>query len=241
MMADFSVYPAIDLRGGKVVRLAQGDPDRQTVYGDDPVAVAERWKAEGATWLHVVNLDGAFGADQQLNRQALSAVLNVGLPVQFGGGLRALADVERALSLGVTRVVLGTLAIEQLDVLREAVQRFGPAQIAVGLDARDGRVKTRGWQVDGGSDAIEIGKQVRAAGVEIVIHTDIARDGVGRGVNVEASRRLADETGLSVVASGGVAALEDVRKVWRAGLAGVIVGRALYEGQLTLKEAIDER
>jgi len=236
LSTEFIVYPAIDLRGGKVVRLAQGDPARQTIYGDDPAAIVQRWKAEGAAWLHVVNLDGAFGDDQPANAKALASVIAGGLNVQLGGGLRTLADIERALALGAARVVLGTLAVEQPDVLREAVRTFGAARIAVGLDAREGRVQTRGWQTDGGVDVIEIGRQARSAGVAIVIHTDIARDGVGQGVNVNASRRLADETGLSVIASGGVASIDDVRRVREAGLAGVIVGRALYEGHLTLKE-----
>jgi len=189
LSTEFSVYPAIDLRGGKVVRLAQGDPARQTIYGDDPAAIAQRWKAEGAAWRHVVNLDGAFCDDQPANAKALASVIAGGLNVQLGGGLRTLADIERAWALGAARVVLGTLAVEQPDVLREAVRTFGAMRIAVGLDAREGRVKTRCWQTDGGADVIEIGRQSRSAGVAIIIHTDIARDGVGQGVNVNAATK----------------------------------------------------
>ncbi len=240
-MADFIVYPAIDLRGGRVVRLAQGDPARQTVYADDPSEIARQWLAEGARWLHVVNLDGAFGQANRANMTALEGILAAGARVQFGGGLRALADIERALAIGVARVILGTLAVENRAWVREAIERFGPDRIGVGIDARDGCVRVRGWAQDAGLDPIALGKQLRAIGVTTVSFTDIARDGVGRGVNVEASRRLAGETGLAVIASGGVASLDDVRRVRDAGLAGLIVGRALYEGHVTLKEILDRQ
>jgi phosphoribosylformimino-5-aminoimidazole carboxamide ribotide isomerase len=237
----FTVYPAIDLRGGRVVRLAQGDPARQTVYGDDPAAVARRWQAEGAEWLHVVNLDGAFGEADGPNAVALKAIVAVGLRVQFGGGLRDRAALERVLGLGVARAVLGTAAVEQPALVAEAVQAFGPEAVAVGIDARDGQVRVRGWAGDGGVQAVDLAQQMRGLGLRWCVFTDVARDGVGAGVNVAATQRLAEASGLSVIASGGVAGPEDVAQVRAAGLAGVIVGRALYEGQVQLKDVLNDR
>jgi len=233
----FEVYPAIDIRKGKVVRLQEGDPLRQTVFDADPVAVADRWAGQGARWLHVVNLDGAFGESNAM-QELLPALCRVGPPIQLGGGIRSLADVEAALNASAARVILGTAAVERPELVREAVVRFGAQAIAVGIDARGGRARTHGWQTDGGLTAIDLGRQIKAMGVEIVIHTDIAQDGLLSGVNAQASAELAQATGLRVIASGGVAGLEDIQRVRRAGLAGVIIGRALYEGQISLKEAL---
>ncbi len=237
-MSEFVVYPAIDLRGGKVVRLAQGDPVRQTVYGDDPAAVARRWLDEGAQWLHVVNLDSSFGEAGAANAAAIERIVATGARVQLGGGMRALADIERALGLGVARAIIGTAAVENPELVRQAIARFGPECIGGGIDARDGRVRVRGWLEDTGVDALTLAGQLREAGISTVVFTDIGRDGVGAGVNVEATAAMAQATGLYVIASGGVAAAEDVRRVRAAGLAGVIVGRALYEGQVDLQEII---
>jgi phosphoribosylformimino-5-aminoimidazole carboxamide ribotide isomerase len=239
------IYPAIDLRGGKVVRLKFGDPNQQTIFGDDPIIVAQRWTEAGAHWLHIVNLDGAFGDDAgaaATNRALLKPLVAIGPRVQFGGGLRTLPDIEQALSLGVARVVIGTLAIEQPEVIREAIKTFGADRIAVGLDAQNNRVKTRGWQVDGGIELIDLGRQLRSSGVEIIIHTDIARDGDLSGVNVEASTELARATGLRVIASGGVNSIDDVRRLKQAaGIEGAIIGRALYTAAIDLRAAILEQ
>ena len=237
----FTVLPAIDLRAGQVVRLAQGDPARQTVYGDDPVAVAERWQAEGAEWLHVVNLDGAFGADGGANVAALGAILSTGLKVQFGGGLRDQAGLARALEAGVARVVIGTAAVEQPELVDWALKTFGAERVAVGIDAREGRVRVRGWADEAGLSTRELGLRVRGQGVAWCVFTDVARDGVGGGANVAATVELAEATGLRVIASGGIAQASDVQRVRSAGLAGVIVGRALYEGQVQFKELLDDR
>jgi len=234
-----NIYPAIDLRNGKVVRLKYGDPNQQTTYSDNPLETARRWAEVGASWIHVVNLDGAFGAEAgaAINRSLLQALTMIGPKIQFGGGLRSIADVDAALARGVTRVVLGTLAIEQPAVLREAVERFGADRVVVGLDAQGGRVKVRGWQSDGGSDVIVIGRQIRSAGVKLVVHTDIGRDGDLSGVNREAASELARETGLQVIASGGVSSSEDVLRLKEAvGIEGVIIGRALYTGVIDLRE-----
>jgi phosphoribosylformimino-5-aminoimidazole carboxamide ribotide isomerase len=238
MMTDFIVYPAIDLRGGKVVRLRQGDPNRQTVYGSDPASAARRWLAEGAMWLHVINLDGALDDAAAANANALREILSTGARVQFGGGLRTLSDIERVIELGVSRAILGTVAVENPDLVRLALQRFGADRIGVGIDARGGRVRVRGWEQDAGIDPIALGLQLREMGVTTIVFTDITRDGVGRGINVEATERVARETGLSVIAAGGAVSLDDVRRTRQAGLAGVIVGRALYEGQLSLAEIL---
>jgi phosphoribosylformimino-5-aminoimidazole carboxamide ribotide isomerase len=236
-----NIYPAIDLRHGKVVRLKYGDPNQQTTYSDDPIETARRWAAAGTQWIHVVNLDGAFGdeAGAAVNRSLLQSLAAVGPQIQFGGGLRSIADIDAALSRGATRAVIGTLAIEQPDVLREAVERFGCDRVVVGLDAQQGRVKTRGWQSDGGVDAIAIGRQIRSAGVNLVVHTDIGRDGDLSGVNGAASIEVARETGLQVIASGGVSSIEDVLRLKSAvGVDGVIIGRALYTGAIDLAKLL---
>jgi len=236
-MNAFTVYPAIDLRGGRVVRLRQGDPNCQTVYDDRPEAVAERWRAAGAEWLHVVNLDGAFETPDAANRRALERILSLGGDVQFGGGVRSLDAIAELLAMGVRRVILGTVAVEDPALVAQGLARFGAEAVAVGIDAREGRVRTRGWTVDSALNVLDFARQLADLGLKIVIHTDITRDGVGRGVNVAASRTLAEESGLRVIASGGVASLDDVRRVRQAGLAGVVIGRALYEGQIDLEEA----
>jgi phosphoribosylformimino-5-aminoimidazole carboxamide ribotide isomerase len=237
-MADFTIYPAIDLRGGKVVRLAQGDPKRQTIYGDDPYETALRWQSEGATWLHVVNLDGAFGEAAAVNEFALGRILRIGLKVQFGGGMRELSGIKRALDAGVTRVVIGTAAIENPLLIEVAMRKFGPEKLAVGIDARAGKAQIRGWEEGSKLETADLGRKVFAQGIRWCVFTDIERDGVSSGINVPASVDLARATGLRVIASGGVASLGDVEKVARAGLAGVVIGRALYEGAFTLKEAL---
>ncbi len=234
----FTVLPALDLRHGRVVRLAQGDPERQTVYGDDPRAMAEHWQAQGAAWLHVVNLDGAFGQADAANDAALQAILAVGLPVQFGGGLRDEASLRQAMQAGVARAVIGTAAIERPALVDWALDAYGPARIAVGIDARDGRVRIKGWAEAATATPLELGRRLRGQGVEWCVFTDVARDGVGAGLNVEATAELARETGLRVIASGGVVSAVDVGRVRATGLAGVIVGRALYEGTVHLPDLL---
>jgi len=234
----FTVYPAIDLRGGKVVRLKEGDPTRMTTYSDDPVETAQRWLHAGAQWLHVVNLDGAFGESDHANRVALESILKLGARVQFGGGMRSLDAIDTVLSLGVSRVVLGTLAIENPDVVADAIRKFGTARIAVGIDARDGLVRVSGWKDDSRIKATDLALHMRTLGLATVIFTDIRRDGLGSGLNISATRDLADVSGLAVIASGGVHTVDDVIAAKEAGLAGCIIGRALYDGTVDLKEVI---
>ncbi len=239
-METFNVFPAIDLRGGQVVRLLQGDPGQQTTYGDDPAAQARRWREAGAAWLHIVNLDGAFGEPGGANQRALEAILkaDTGARLQYGGGLRSIEDIDRALALGIDRVILGTVIIEQPELIAEAIQAFGPRRIVAGIDARDNRVRTRGWTEASELDPVTLGSQLARAGVQTAVFTNISRDGAGSGVDLAATERLAKETGLRVIASGGVASLDDVREVKAAGLAGIIIGRALYDGRFTLEEAL---
>jgi phosphoribosylformimino-5-aminoimidazole carboxamide ribotide isomerase len=239
-MDAFTVYPAIDLRQGRVVRLAQGDPERETSYASDPRRVAERWCAAGATWLHVVNLDGAFGESGEANQRALRSILETSARVQFGGGLRTLAAIRTALDLGVDRVVLGTAAVERPALVRDALERYGPDSIAVGVDAEDGIVKIRGWQDATDVKAVDLAGDWAAMGGRWLIFTDVSRDGMGSGVNVAATAALAASTELQVIASGGVASAEDVVRVREAGLSGVIIGRALYEGQIDLQSLLQD-
>ncbi|MDH7487852.1 MAG: 1-(5-phosphoribosyl)-5-[(5-phosphoribosylamino)methylideneamino] imidazole-4-carboxamide isomerase [Anaerolineae bacterium] len=257
------VYPAIDLRGGRVVRLRQGRAEAETVYADDPAAVARRWVAQGAEWLHIVNLDGAFsritdhasrithhgsrithhGSRMPLNLQRLQEICAAvpATPIQFGGGLRTLADIELALTLGAARVVLGTAAVQEPELVGEAVQRFGAERVAVALDARQGRVAIHGWRETSKVTAVALGRAMRKCGVCYALYTDIARDGMLTGVNVAATAALAQATGLRVIASGGVATLDDVRRLRAqeaSGIVGVIIGQALYSGALSLADVL---
>jgi phosphoribosylformimino-5-aminoimidazole carboxamide ribotide isomerase len=234
----FTVFPAIDLRDGKVVRLAQGDPARQTTYGDDPRAWAERWRAEGAEWLHVINLSGAFDEDSGANLKALGTIISVGLKVEFGGGIRDEASIRAPLEMGVERVFLGTAAMQNPALLDWAIARYGASRIAGDIGARDGRVTVKGWQETTGLSVFEVGQRFRQQGIEWCVLTDVARDGVSNGVNVASALELQTGTGLKVVASGGVGSFNDVQRVRAAGLAGVIIGRALYEGKISLQAVI---
>ncbi len=233
------IYPAIDLRGGRVVRLKYGDPQQETAYSDDPLQVARRWVAEGTAWLHVVNLDGALGqANVALETLQRIATLE-GVRVQFGGGLRSLADAERALDAGAARVILGTAAVQRPELAAEAVQRFGAERVAVALDARGDRVATHGWQQLSAWTPTDLGRRFAEMGVRHALYTDITRDGDLSGVNVAATAELARKTGLAVIASGGVASLADVRALLKTGaVAGAIIGRALYTGAVALREAL---
>ena len=237
------VLPAIDLRNGRVVRLQQGRADAETKYSDDPAQVAARWQNEGAEWLHVVNLDGAFGERRgvQLNAPALQAILStVSIPVQFGGGLRDITSIEAAFALGVARVVIATAAIESPELVSDALARFGAERVAVGIDARDGMVATRGWREQSQVSAIGLAKQMCERGVTRIVYTDIARDGMLRGIDANAMAELARAANVRVIASGGVASMHDIVALRaHAEIEGVIIGQALYSGAIGMREAID--
>ena len=235
------IFPAIDMRQGRCVRLLQGRAEQETVYFEDPVAVALRWEAEGAAWLHLVDLDGAMseGVGNRAIAKGIFAALRI--PVQFGGGLRTMKDLEEILGAGAARVVVGTAAVQHPEFLAEALQRFGE-RIVVGIDARDGRVATHGWNQVGSLEAVAFAQTLARTGVQRVVYTDISKDGMLVGPNLEATKRLAADSRLKVVASGGVASLDDLRSLCgleKFGIEGAIVGKALYERRFTLKEAIE--
>lgn len=235
------IFPAIDLKDGLCVRLMQGDPERATVYGKDPVAVARRWEQEGAQWLHVVDLDGAFSQAPKNRGVIASIVKAVSIPVQVGGGIRLLNTVEDYLSLGVERVILGTAALRNPEMMEEACRRY-PYRIALGVDARNGQVAIEGWKETTDTDVVALVKRFAHLELGPVIYTDIHRDGMQSGVNIDATRRLLESVPLPVIASGGVATLHDIEALLPLvplGLAGVITGKAIYQGDLNLREALD--
>lgn len=231
------LYPAIDLKGGACVRLAQGDMARATLFNADPAAQARRFAEAGAEWLHVVDLDGAF-AGRAVNGEAVSAILAaVRLPLQLGGGIRDMAAIEGWLGRGVARVILGTAAVKNPDLVRQACWKF-PGRIAVGIDARAGRVAVEGWAETSDLDAGTLARRFEDAGVAAIIFTDIDRDGLLGGVDVAGTAALARSVRTPVIASGGVAGIEDIQRLSGAGVAGVVVGRALYDGRLDLAAAL---
>jgi phosphoribosylformimino-5-aminoimidazole carboxamide ribotide isomerase len=232
------IYPAIDLRGGKVVRLKEGDPQRQTTFSDHPVKIAQQWIDQGAQWLHMVNLDGAFNAAND-NGRILEQVAQLGVPVQFGGGLRAMDDISHAIDQGAARVVLGTVAIKQPEIVKQAVTKWGAEAICVALDARDGKIATHGWQQVTEVTPIELGKAMSEVGVRHALFTDVSRDGGLSGVNIEATVALGKATNLQVIASGGVSAITELETLRDSGVvAGAVIGMALYEGKLSLSDAL---
>lgn len=232
------LFPAIDLRHGRVVRLTQGEADRETSYHHDPVAQADAFLAAGARWIHVVDLDRAFGTGDNLAAVAAVARAVAGRArLQLGGGLRTLEALEAALGLGVDRGVLGTAAVTDPELVPRAVSRFGAGHVAVGLDTKAGLVAIRGWVETTPVTAAEVTRRVLRDGARTIIYTDVARDGMLTGPDLAGARALAS-LGAEVIASGGVATLEDLRAVAEAGLAGAIVGRALYEGRFSLAQAL---
>lgn len=234
------VIPAIDLKGGEVVRLAQGDPLRQTSYSSDPIAVAKRWEDEGAPILHLVDLDGAFSGNPRQLAVAADVAKAVKVPVQLGGGLRSLAALEQAFASGIERVVLGTAAFEDETFLIAACRRY-PGRVVLGIDARDGKVAIRGWAQDTGLQATELAARSADLPLAAIIYTDIRRDGMLTGPNVEALQRVAQASRHPLIASGGIATLDDVKRMAAlepSRIIGVLIGKALYEGSFSLKQAI---
>lgn len=244
-MQPFTIFPAIDLLHGQVVRLQEGDPQRQTTYSADPAEISGRWLAAGAGWLHVVNLDGAFDQPDSANQEALDAIILLAklksARVQFGGGLRTVEAVEALLAHGLERAILGTMAVEKPENISKLVKQWGSERIAVSLDARDGLVQVHGWKSSGGVSALQVARDLAEAGLRWLIYTDIRRDGLLQGLNLESTFQIAVQTGINVIASGGVACEEDILNARSAGLAGVIVGKALYEGKIDLAKLLVEQ
>lgn len=234
------LFPAIDLKSGSCVRLVRGDMAQATIFNDNPAEQALAFQRQGFEYLHLVDLDGAF-AGKPVNAEAVKKILeSVSIPVQLGGGIRDLRTVERWLGKGIERVIVGTAAVRDPDLVREAARLY-PGRIAVGIDARDGLVAIEGWAKTAQMSAIELGRRFEDAGVAAIVYTDISRDGVMKGLNIEATLALADATSIAVIASGGLASLADIARLLEpdcARLAGAITGRALYDGRLDAGEAL---
>ena len=234
------IYPAIDIRGGRCVRLTEGRFDAETVFADDPAEMALKWAGMGAEWLHLVDLDGALAGEGK-NLPVIKRILEcVKIPVQLGGGIRNMAAIDKLLELGVTRVILGSAAVKYPALVEEACKKY-PGHIAVGIDAKNGDVAIEGWGQGSGVAAVELAKKMAVYGVDKIIFTDISRDGMLSGVNAEATAALAKACGVPVIASGGVASLDDIRnlqKVAEDGIAGCIIGKAIYTGAVDLQDAL---
>jgi phosphoribosylformimino-5-aminoimidazole carboxamide ribotide isomerase len=234
------LYPAIDLKQGQCVRLRQGDMDQATVFNNDPAAQAASFETDGFSWLHVVDLDGAFAGKPQ-NSTAVEAILKrVKFPVQLGGGIRDMATVEGWLTKGIARIIIGTAAVRNPEFVKAAAKAY-PGKVAVGIDARDGMVAVEGWAETSKLSALDLGKRFEDAGVAAIIYTDIARDGMLQGLDMTGTRALAEALSIPVIASGGLASIEDVRELLKPQnrvIAGAITGRALYDGRLDAKAAI---
>ncbi|MCA1019227.1 MULTISPECIES: 1-(5-phosphoribosyl)-5-[(5-phosphoribosylamino)methylideneamino]imidazole-4-carboxamide isomerase [Bacillus] len=240
-MSDFTLYPAIDMRNGKCVRLVQGDYDQETIYGDSPLDMARRFANEGAKWIHLVDLDGAKAGKRVNHEHVLSIASSLDVNVQIGGGIRTEEDVAFYLNNGVSRVILGSSAVSNPVFVKKMLAQYGE-KIAIGIDARNGFVSTEGWLETSEVKAEELGQELAKEGAEVFIFTDIQMDGMLSGPNVESTVRLAEATGKQVIASGGVSAVGDLQKLSaqkQTGVSGAIIGKALYTKQFTLAEAFE--
>jgi phosphoribosylformimino-5-aminoimidazole carboxamide ribotide isomerase len=238
----FTIYPAIDMRAGKCVRLLQGDYEKETVYGDSPFDMAKSFADAGAQWIHMVDLDGAKDGKRVNDSFVIKAAQELDAKVQIGGGIRTEEDIAHYLGNGISRVIIGSIAVSDPEFAEEMIRKYGE-KIAVGLDAKDGYVATHGWLNTSGVKAVELGKRFADAGAETFIFTDIATDGMLSGPNAEAVRELAAATGKSVIASGGVSSLADLaalKEYGAEGVSGAIVGKAIYEGRFTVEQALKE-
>ncbi len=231
------IYPAIDIKDGKCVRLYKGRFDKMTVYGDDPAEMAKKWEAAGGEFIHVVDLDGALKGSG-VNGAAIERICkSVSVPVQTGGGIRTMADIEQKLAFGINRVIIGTKAVSDIDFVKAAVSQYGE-RIVIGIDAKDGMVAVEGWEKTSDYTAVDFAKRMESIGVRTVVYTDIATDGTLAGPNTAAMRAMTENTGLAVIASGGVGNIGHIRELIPTGVEGVIIGRALYTGDVDPAEAI---
>ncbi|WP_415946153.1 1-(5-phosphoribosyl)-5-[(5-phosphoribosylamino)methylideneamino]imidazole-4-carboxamide isomerase [Selenomonas montiformis] len=235
------IFPAIDIRGGKCVRLLKGDFNQETVFSDRPEEMARQWEKQGAEYLHLVDLDGARAGHPE-NLETVKRILDsVSIPVELGGGIRTMENIDTVLSLGVQRVILGSVAVKDPELVRQACKKY-QERIVVGIDAKDGIVAVDGWGVSGNVDVTTLAKEMKKAGVKTIIYTDISRDGTLKGVNVKATAELARESGVRIVASGGVKSTTDIEALKpyeKDGIEGVIVGKSIYMGTLDLQQAIE--
>lgn len=234
------LYPAIDIKDKKCVRLKQGLFDQVQVYSEDPVQVALEWEKAGATFIHLVDLDGAL-LGRGVNRDVICEIVrSVHVPVQLGGGIRSLADMEEVLNMGVFRGIVGTKAVTDPKLLKKMVDSFGPSHVVCGIDAKNGLVATQGWVDVSNISAIELALQMKVYGIRTVVYTDISKDGMLTGPNVSATKTLSDATGLDIIASGGMSCMDDLQAISDAKIHGAIIGKALYEKRIDLKEAIEK-
>lgn len=234
------IFPAIDLRNGKCVRLVQGELDKETVFSDNPVEMAKSWEAQGATFLHLVDLDGAFAGKPQNLEIIKEIVTAISIPVQLGGGIRSLDTIEEVLNAGVNRVILGTVAIKNPTMVQQACAKY-PGRIVVGIDSKQGKVAVEGWGETSTETTVELANKMKDMGIQRIIFTDISKDGMLEGPNLASTKELALQTGLKIIASGGVSSIEDIKALKEleiAGVEGVIVGKALYTEAIKLTEAI---
>lgn len=231
------LYPAIDLKDGKCVRLLQGDYNEVTVYGENPGEMAKKWERLGGDFLHIVDLDGAK-AGKEINGEAIRQIVEaINIPIELGGGIRSIEDISLQLSRGVNRVILGSAAIKNRALVKEALDTFGPDKIVVGVDAKGGMVAVEGWLEVTDTSALTFCQELEKMGVQTVIYTDIAKDGMMQGPNIEETEKLVKETHLDIVASGGVSSFEDLKALEKIGVYGAIIGKAIYTGAIDLEEA----
>lgn len=232
------LYPAIDIRNGQCVRLRQGQFHDQEIYSNSPVKIAKQWESQGATFIHLVDLDGALhghGVNEDVIKDIASAV---SIPVQVGGGIRTIKDIENKIHLGVNRVIIGTKAVENPAFIKEAISTFGADRIVIGIDAKNGMVAIEGWEKVSSYNAVTLAMNMKELGVKTIVYTDIAKDGMLQGPNVECTKEMVDTTGLDIIASGGVSSLKDLESVNQVHVQGAIIGKALYENRFDLEEAI---
>jgi phosphoribosylformimino-5-aminoimidazole carboxamide ribotide isomerase len=235
------IIPAIDLKDGKCVRLLQGDFSRETIYSDHPGEVAKAWQEKGAERIHIVDLDGSRSGVPQNGEVIQEIIRRINVPIQVGGGIREMKTIKHYLAMGVSRVIVGTAALKDREFVMEACSAY-PGQIILGIDASDGTIKVEGWTEETGQSAIEVAKSYEGSGIDAIVYTDIKRDGMEIGVNIEATKNIAESVDIPVIASGGVSGLEDIEelmKIERYGVIGVITGKALYTGALQLEDALD--
>lgn len=234
------LYPAIDIKDGKAVRLKKGEFNEVTVYSENPYEIALKFKEAGAHFIHCVDLDGAL-AGRSVNADAIRKIVeSVDIPVELGGGIRSIENIREVLDLGVYRAILGTKAVEDPDFVKEAIDEFGSDRIVVGIDAKDGKVAIKGWESLSEYTAVELALKMKDLGVKTIIYTDISRDGMLTGPNVEQTKKLSDETGLDIIASGGMSSMKDLEDVSNAKIHGAIIGKAYYEKKIDLVEAVNK-
>lgn len=232
------IYPAIDIIDGKAVRLTQGRYDDVTVFNDSPVMAAKAWSDAGATYIHLVDLDGARYGKSFVNEIIKDITAEFNIPVETGGGVRTIQDVEDRINAGASRVIIGTAAVKNPELVKEAVEKFGD-KIAVGVDAKNGMVAVTGWEEVSNISAVDLCLEMKKIGVKTIIYTDISKDGMMSGPNIDSTKELIEKTGMDIIASGGVSCMQDLENVKNIGAAGVIIGKALYNGALELKKVID--